>query len=1040
MPNDFIWKVKVAARLHDPAEKALVLLRDPAGHENGTSLALARLLGFFKTDTATITPDNEKALATVAFRKGIPQEIYRIIQRADHWAAAADRPQWPMEQIPTGGAVFKIADWAQVRWANQPELIHPLSGEVISLRGGLSETELADIKDRSLSHFKKLLEALGAGEDDGCDWRKVALALWRFGPEIVEAAGHGKLGELWKLLPADTRVPDHTIWDHLDLVSAFAGAFAEGGGEPALLVLSIGPVQSFIAAARKVDDLWAGSHLLSRLSWEASKPVCEQFGPDAIRFPRLRGIPQVDLWLRDEAGLPAELFKECGWRDKSPDENPLFAATLPNRFVAVVPQERVEETAERCRENVRRWLLELGLRVVDRLLEAAGIREKDAPREESIIAYQQMRKQLEGFPEVHWAAAPFSLVAENQKALDVTALAAAMEPFYGKRESGFLASSAWKALSREVDLPDGTAFYTPKPGVVYPAIFELAERLLAAAKSVRAFEQERQEGWRCTLTGETEWLTHDRSHLTVPRGERKHSSDPDFIAGRHKETLWTKIAKDKPVWTKEGEHLGALAAIKRLWPTLFAEEVKAETKGRTGRFTVSTHTMALAGQLEAWLQSSATSKQQLNVLRGLLKEEEGWAALPRRLAKHHAGEERLDDARRMIALLDMARDSEDEKSRADAERLVRNLLTIEKGQDGPVPLERYYALLMMDGDHMGEILSGGGRAAISFLESFHTQVRQGFSERSIGSPALAAYAMEKRPPSPARHMMISAALNDFSQVVVPHVVEEEFAGRLIYAGGDDVLAMLPVRDVLAAMQRLRDVYSGLARDDQNVDLLNFNKRDQLVVNAGFAVLNGRLMRMMGPRATASCGVVVAHHMAPLSFVLRELRKAERRAKDHLRAVLGENGRPKPVNRDAFNITVVKRSGGTLYLSAAWGEPLRLLIDLRNFLASAEVSRRAVYNTLEWLAHLPQSGGQLDQEMLETLLAYQFSRQSEGEAKKKAPDLAERLAKLAAEQHDCSRLLKNFDPHVQSPDGRRWLENFLSVAEFLARVERMGGER
>ena len=41
-----LWQTKLAARLHDPAEKALVLLRDPAGHENGTSRALTRLLGY----------------------------------------------------------------------------------------------------------------------------------------------------------------------------------------------------------------------------------------------------------------------------------------------------------------------------------------------------------------------------------------------------------------------------------------------------------------------------------------------------------------------------------------------------------------------------------------------------------------------------------------------------------------------------------------------------------------------------------------------------------------------------------------------------------------------------------------------------------------------------------------------------------------------------------------------------------------------------------------------------------------------------------
>jgi hypothetical protein len=51
MDKDLFWQLKLAARLHDPAEKALVLLRDPAGHENGTSLALARLLGLFEPES-----------------------------------------------------------------------------------------------------------------------------------------------------------------------------------------------------------------------------------------------------------------------------------------------------------------------------------------------------------------------------------------------------------------------------------------------------------------------------------------------------------------------------------------------------------------------------------------------------------------------------------------------------------------------------------------------------------------------------------------------------------------------------------------------------------------------------------------------------------------------------------------------------------------------------------------------------------------------------------------------------------------------------
>ena len=110
--------------------------------------------------------------------------------------------------------------------------------------------------------------------------------------------------------------------------------------------------------------------------------------------------------------------------------------------------------------------------------------------------------------------------------------------------------------------------------------------------------------------------------------------------------------------------------------------------------------------------------------------------------------------------------------------------------------------------------------------------------------------------------------------MVRHVVENEYLGRLIYAGGDDVFAMLPVADLLPAIHRLRCAYSGHdPRHEGGVPGRG------LALQNGFAMLNGRLMRMMGTRATASCGAVIAHHQAPLSFVRRELDAAEKRAKN-----------------------------------------------------------------------------------------------------------------------------------------------------------------
>src|SRR5690625_7427493 len=67
--------------------------------------------------------------------------------------------------------------------------------------------------------------------------------------------------------------------------------------------------------------------------------------------------------------------------------------------------------------------------------------------EESGVPYEQMRKQLKGFPEVHWAAVPFSLIhprnKQRQTDLDTTRLSEAMAPFFGAgagENSGFLDS------------------------------------------------------------------------------------------------------------------------------------------------------------------------------------------------------------------------------------------------------------------------------------------------------------------------------------------------------------------------------------------------------------------------------------------------------------------------------------------------------------------------------------------------------------------------------------------------------------------------
>jgi CRISPR-associated protein Cmr2 len=885
---------------------------------------------------------------------------------------------------------LKVSEGMQVRFASQPVLIHPLTGEQISL-GQLKETDVGGIKERSWKHHEELLIALGIKADQPHDMRRTLMALWRFAPELNETDDNGTLGALWHQLPADTRVPDHSIWDHLDLTSAFAGAFAaDPQQEVALLTVSLGPVQSFIAAARSTSDLWAGSHLLSRLAWECMRPLCEDFGPDAVLFPRLRGIPQVDLWLRDQMKLPVELFNDCDWQKGATDANPLFSAALPNRFVAVVPASQAKAIAKKCEQAVRDWLQTTGQDVVNRLLDAAGLKTESEQH-----CHQQMRDQLTNFPEVHWAAVPFSLIhprnADKQNDLDTTQLSAAMAPFFGvtpDQPSGFLASPAWQVLKNDMPWDDRTTFWSPNPGTLYPAVFDLAERALAAAKASRTFDQLPQNGWRCSLTGESEWLTTDPAQLQKSYRQQNN-------------TLWTKVHQAKKSWAKSGEHLGGLSALKRLWPTVFADQVSQATGKNCGRFVVSTHTMALASHLEQWLAKGAPAQSDFSQACKNLDPEA--VALPRRLMRHEPNH--AQDAKVIPGLLEAARDSEDEDAYAKAQQVVRNTLGVDK-------LETYYSLIMMDGDRMGAILSGDTKTntAIPYRDSFHPNVQKGFDAQAAKHQALHAYGQQARAISPNRHLAISGALNDFSQIVVRHVVEQEHLGRVIYAGGDDVLAMLPTADLLSTMQRLRHAYSGTLPEDANMDWGKVRaERHKLHCKNGFAILDGRLMRMMGHNASASTGAVIAHHQAPLGVVLQELRTAEKRAKN-------EGG------RNAFSITVIKRSGGALYLTEKWGKPIDLLQDLISFLRADGTSSRAVFNSLEWMRDLPEPTDAARADMLSSLLAYQLDRQAKGDAGKQASELAQRLAQLCA---------------AQKRNGLNWLANFMGVAEFLARETRIG---
>jgi len=132
-----------------------------------------------------------------------------------------------------------------------------------------------------------------------------------------------------------------------------------------LFLFTIGPVQSFIAQARKTQDLYAGSKILSELIKEAIDTI----GRDDILFPY--AYPQnTEQWDNTES--------------------------LPNRLIAMVETDNIRVLGNLVEENVRKKWLEIARRPINDLLHQQ-IKNGEAVKFDIAGINQQLEEHLEIF-------------------------------------------------------------------------------------------------------------------------------------------------------------------------------------------------------------------------------------------------------------------------------------------------------------------------------------------------------------------------------------------------------------------------------------------------------------------------------------------------------------------------------------------------------------------------------------------------------------------------------------------------------------------
>jgi CRISPR-associated protein Cmr2 len=951
-PSD-MWERKIRAFLFRPTDFAIA----PDGAETRAEAYIAAALG------------------------GKPVNVTEEDRQIDAIADGLDVPGF-------------VHDLDRAVFRKKPQIVHPLSGVAYNLEklpGGRTSLDDvgADVLQRVvLNAIESIRSSVMAEQPKAGSQetnKRIFLSLWRnLASEIRRheaGAINPPLSYLWDVIPADPRVPSHSVWDHAAIASAISSALPE----PALLIFTIASVQEFVSTARRTQDSWMGSFLISYLTWQAIREVAGECGPDSLIYPSLLGQPLVDLWLK-EAGCP-------GIKDPSKESREI--ADFPNMFTAIVPRARGEGLASRATDAMRRKLNDIACKVryeFEKVVSAElGLHlNEDAPW--GSIWGRQVGDFLDRFG-VYWVICPWgedpSKVADAYRSLTPNAANdAALQGF-----------DRLTTLARD----RGEELNT---GMAYLLLSGLAGRTLTARKNIRNFRQVAEDGWKCSLCGQRRAL--------LPGEENLKKVAPGAGEERGLRIFWEKMAEagrkadqiKLQGRIREGDRLCAICLTKRLAMEAYFEDaldLEHHMFPSTATIAAAPYQAKIIG---AYLGGRLPELEGfVDNVRTFLRNRKKWlfyesSSVPK--LKALAEDAELGDEQRVVReLLEVGGEwlyeesfnaekiRREYKVTPDDAELSRALQSLRKLQRKFADLNRqdrlkskaapsrYYAVIAMDGDKMGEWVRGSRSPALKWM--FHEKLQRRAAE--VVGDTLA------RPLGASMHLALSSALKNFARLA-RRIVEECHSGKLIYAGGDDLLAFVPVEDVLPVIDKLRRLFEGesFAEGEECGRINSSNGYAQVDGPNG----DGRLLILGGSHQkrrweefcglTASFGVSIVHETHPLTQAI-ELAFAQAMKHDA----------KETLRRNAFAIKVVKRSGGAFTAGTRFrstedaDDIVSQLIGICSHIRGDQLSSKIAYDVLSKQLGMERAADEteLERPADETLLRNEVAHWSEAQAKELA---------------------------------------------------------
>jgi len=935
------WAYKVIQFLHDPPGKPFLFFPGSGGHR-----ALARELWDM-----------------------IFKEKPRFFSYADWIASGADRPV--------------IKGLGTIYFHKNPLITHPLTKSHIKLtlpskRERVTLEEIDELKELQKSSLERLIEHI-----EGVEGNKTAFFnLWRlFRKELIKDDPDIP----WRFIPADSRCPDHSIWEHNRLTSALAfitQGLVKKNGQPRdindpdypwLFSFSLRSPQSFLKEARKSQDLWTGSMLISDLVFAGMVPIIEHYGPDVVIYPDLLANPRADIWLC--YGKEDTISTEFKTQLKGVYSR---ASVIPHTFVAILPRggeghlKSIEDIGNEVLKAIgKRWgkYVSLAKNWMESKISLTKAKlwhdtwkafQNISPVEPIWIAVpwipcerqdnyyfpgrtlpcQETERPPKGdfeiikrrffklgfwVPEEVWARYEYSrsVFARTKEeyylnsGFNYSLLHYKLKAQHMLRKLYSALPETHKQNKENLDLSRKTKGMTEKCTLCKsrPVIADYKEEPGDHAESIRA---KLKEFWSntdldpagegkerlCPVCATKRFLVkniinssdEELKHLWLPDTEEKPVLFPSTVAIATQDYVVEFIKKYSSIdgiKEKITEILKILSRIKDIKPT-YDVYLLPKVRSELDRVSDGFVRELLAYDLEITLFP--------DTLEGFLQSKK----------KRH----KIDETE-ANGLLEAVK-----KLRREADKAI-----------GFSPATQI-AIIYMDGDKMGELLLGQPeRIKARWEDVLHPDVVKKMLETdSLKGTGWHELIKLERMAGPALQAFTSRAVGEFSHRIIPWVVEQVFSGRVIYTGGDDLLAIAPAKEALKIAQRLSEFFKANWVIDEEPDIQpwewlskdNGYWRGKEEASKRFEIVNesdkeletstAYLFPMFGKSGSISAGMAFGHFKSRMGDLLEEARELlEDLAKDK-------------AERDAVAVGHFSRSGSKTRFTSKWQLKEHLTIE------------------------------------------------------------------------------------------------------------------